>query len=394
MQVAVAALLNTEDLTLLHTDLLAAYDQLLPRDSSKLEGHDWARSRLPQDEPYIWEHIIYHRQGAGDGPTIVALVTDLAYLAHRRFRSGPYAAESDLQQAAQLYPDDQTIDWLARLFTQWGHARLSTVADVGATLWSRTHHAPPQITRTPLAPLLPRLYLEPRWGLREAPAALQRVLEGHTWPLSGVAFSPDGTLLATASADGTVALWDPGQRPAHRHPSRPHRLGERGGVLARRPQVAAAGYVGTVALWDPASGQLTATLEGHASPVNAVAFSPNGTLLATASDDRTVGLWEPASGQRTATLKGHTGSVNGVWFSPDGTLLATASDDETAALWDPDTGQRTATLTGHTSSVYGVAFSPYGTLLATASGDGQRVADDPSRHGTRVQRTCRISRDE
>jgi WD40 repeat protein len=64
-----------------------------------------------------------------------------------------------------------------------------------------------------------------------------------------------------------------------------------------------------------------------------VAFSPDGTLLATASEDKTARLWDTATGRQVSTLTGHTGSVRAVAFSPDGTLLATASNDSTARIW-------------------------------------------------------------
>ena len=75
-----------------------------------------------------------------------------------------------------------------------------------------------------------------------------------------------------------------------------------------------------------------------------MAFSPDGTLLATASDDHTARIWDTATGTTRTTLHGHTGRVPGVAFSPDGTLLATASDDGTARIWDTATGATLATL--------------------------------------------------
>jgi APAF-1 helical domain len=128
---------------LLHADLLATYRALLPCGSD-----EWAQ--LPPDEPYIWEHLLYHLRGAGDGAGVTALVCDLAYLAVRSFRSGVYAAESDLRQAAALYPDDPAIRWLLRLFAQSGHllADQPTVGNLAATLASRTHDAPAPLKGT------------------------------------------------------------------------------------------------------------------------------------------------------------------------------------------------------------------------------------------------------
>ncbi|MBP5975382.1 hypothetical protein HW132_22265 [Brasilonema sp. CT11] len=77
-------------------------------------------------------------------------------------------------------------------------------------------------------------------------------------------------------------------------------------------------------------------LEEHAKAVNAVSFSPNGKILATASGDKTVKLWDTATGQVIKTLSGHTDSVNGASFSPDGKMLATASGDNTVRLWRLD----------------------------------------------------------
>jgi WD40 repeat protein len=80
------------------------------------------------------------------------------------------------------------------------------------------------------------------------------------------------------------------------------------------------------------------TLEGHCLGVLAVAFSPDGKLLASGSHDETVGLWDLATGASLQTLKGHSERVNAVAFSPDGKLLASGSSDKTVRLWDQATG--------------------------------------------------------
>ena len=99
-------------------------------------------------------------------------------------------------------------------------------------------------------------------------------------------------------------------------------------------QLASASFDRTVKVWDAVTGQETRTLKGHTNWVNSVAFSPDGKRLASASSDRTAKVWDAVTGQETLTLKGHTGHVMGVAFSPNGQRLASASRDKTAKVWD------------------------------------------------------------
>ena len=124
-----------------------------------------------------------------------------------------------------------------------------------------------------------------------------------------------------------------------------------------------------IQLRDSYFGTLHATLT-HDSPVNSIAFNPDGSLLASGSRDNVVRLWIPDAKTLQATLHGHTASVLSVAFSSDGSLLASGSADGTIRIWNPHTETLQATLHGHTASVLSVAFSPDGSLLASGSADG------------------------
>ncbi len=134
-------------------------------------------------------------------------------------------------------------------------------------------------------------------------------------------------------------------------------------------RIATSSQDGTAKVWDAMTGKELLTLRGHTDSVNGIAYSPDGKYLATASDDGTGKLWDASTGKELLTLSGHKGTVLRVAFSPDGTRVATTSWDKTAKIWDVSTGKELLTLLGHTAPVRGVAFSPDGTRLATISAD-------------------------
>jgi WD40 repeat protein len=110
-------------------------------------------------------------------------------------------------------------------------------------------------------------------------------------------------------------------------------------------------------------------VQGHTGDVNSVAYSPDGTRIASGSDDMTVRIWDAHTGKELAVLHGHRDWVRSVAFSPDGTHIVSGSDDDTVRVWDAHTGKPPVVLEGHTYWVLSVAFSPDGGRIVSGSYD-------------------------
>ncbi len=216
------------------------------------------------------------------------------------------------------------------------------------------------------------------WDLADE-KAVQTLDAGTT--VRALAATADGKTLAGAADDGAVHLWE----PATGKPG-PKLAGATDWLLAVAlspdgKSVAAAGYDGRLRIWDVGSSKVLVDAPAQPPPppnapppaanvVSALAFSPDGKLIAVGGADGVIHLFQTADGKLARSLPGHTSAVSGLAFHPGGGLLASASRDRTVRLWNPASGQPLKTLEGHNAWVEGVAFVAQGTRLASVGADG------------------------
>jgi len=203
-------------------------------------------------------------------------------------------------------------------------------------------------------------------------------LAGHADRATAVAYRPpDGKQLASAGGhpnqQGEIKIWDPLTglllRTLRDH-AKPIT------AIAYSPDgkfLASASYDRAVKIWDADSGDLVQTLTGHTGQVTCVAFHPRGNLLASAGKDQTIRLWEQdARGWKAGrSWPAHASAINALAFHPDGDLLASAGQDKTIVLWHTS-GKELHTLIGHEGAITSLAFSPDGKILASGGGRGQK----------------------
>ena len=184
---------------------------------------------------------------------------------------------------------------------------------------------------------------------------------------NSVSFSPNGRLLLTTHSDGSARLWRDGNLLTRISSASSGFLDAEFWPDGRR--IVTASDDNTAQIRDAGSGAVLRVLRGHLGPVRRAAFSRDGKYVVTASDDATARVWDAATGESLAQLIGHTGPVRDASFSPGGKFVVTAGDT-TARLWEPRQGRSLAVLRGHSDFVLSATFNKDGRRVVTTSSDG------------------------
>ncbi|KAI9834042.1 MAG: hypothetical protein M1819_003327 [Sarea resinae] len=302
---------------------------------------------------FLYEHLLHWLEALsllGDVSQSIRMITALLSILNAEKSPNLYAFVHDAKRFA-LY--NRSVIEFAPL--QLYSSSLVFAPDKSLVRRQFEKCIPPWIQRRP--------DVQANWG-----ATLQ-TLEGHDGAVISVSFSHDSRLLASASGDKTIRVWEAAtgslQQTLKGHTNRVTSVA----FSHESRLLASASWDKTVRVWEAATGSLQQTLEGHTDKVSSVAFSHDSRLLASASWDKTVHVWDVITGSLQQTLKGHARKVASVAFSHDSRLLASASWDKTVRVWEAATGSLQQTLKGHTNRVTSVAFSHESRLLASASWD-------------------------
>lgn len=211
-------------------------------------------------------------------------------------------------------------------------------------------------------------------NVREDWDALHQTLEGHNGAYYGLSFSSDSKLLASASEDGSIKLWNAATGVECLSSLLSNDVVRATAFSPDSKILALGSYYQTVRLWDAATGLERYNLKGHRAPIDVVTFSSDGNLLASGSRDNTIKLWDVSMGTELCTLRGHDSQITTIVFLPGDKLLASASKDKSAVkLWDVSAG-----IESHTRG----PFDHYG--------DSVILSSDASLLATRINKIIRV----
>jgi WD40 repeat protein len=341
-------------------------------------------------------HVLVHRLDAGAAVNVVRFSPDGARLAVGDAK-GALLYSVGRRALRRLATGSPVLD---AAFAGDGRYLVTGSADMATRIWDGTSGA--ALATIPATAAQEQLAVSPDGTLVAVLSSGQAIARVFSVPsgtpvgqvqqpgaVTTLAFSPDGRLLVTAGRRNGF-VWDT-------HTWAPVRelVGHGAPItdIAFFPDgdVVTSSVDSSARVWNPTTGESIFSLAGqHQQKVLAVAVSPMGNQVATASADNTVRLWREPLGSTPALLGGHTDSVVGETFNADGTLLLTASADGTARLWDTTLPQLTP-IGSQAGAITGVAVSPDGSVVLSGGADGtarlwRRSRATTLRHGGKVVR--------
>ena len=243
-------------------------------------------------------------------------------------------------------------------------------ASGGALSWLMLNGSPSPTLAAQATPTPRPTLLEPR-------AALLFLFNQHTSSIYTVAWSPDGTRIASGGKDGKVLVWDVQTGFVYLTFAQHTKAVNAVAWSPDGTQIASGSSDTLVHVWEASSGTIKHTYKGHQSFVGTLCWSPDGTKIASGSGDpyqnldHTVHVWNVLNGHLLfPPYQGHSAQIKQVAWSPDGRTIASASVDKTVQVWSASDGTPIFTYLGHTNEVWAVTWSPNGKLLASGSHDG------------------------
>ncbi|NKQ24138.1 WD40 domain-containing protein [Streptomyces galbus] len=351
--------LSLPDLARRNQCLVSALRALLPA------GAPTQWWRLPVDETFVMQHLPHHLQAAGLTGELADLACDLRWI------------EAQIRRLGSVVPALSALSGLdtdraAALRAVLNHDVEVFVPDpapssVGATLASRlVGIAELGAAVDVLLADLPRPLLRGHWLLPDVGTATD---EGHTGPIGDCAVSPRGDLVATASDDRLVILWDLGTLRVRRV-LRGHRQRVRACVFSPDgSRLLSASMDGTLRIWRVDDGCLLHTLGDRSVRVLGCAWSPDSKRVASAAGDGTLTIWDASTGEKHSERRSPSGYEWDCAFAPDGQGMASVGEDGCLRAWDLDHDTPMWTASVHKGRIRCCIYDPAGALIATAGSD-------------------------